>query len=87
LFDNLLPNTWHAGAGLEWLVLKNYAVPPRGLDLSVRIEWTWYTNKLGLDTGDLPLETLVDLGVSADQLPRDRWVGRTELRLGATLSF
>jgi hypothetical protein len=87
LFDNLLPNTWHAGAGLEWIVLKNYAAPPKGIDLSVRLEWTWYTNKLGLDTGDLPLETLVGLGVSADQLPRDRWVGRTEFRLGATLSF
>jgi hypothetical protein len=86
-FENLLPNTWHAGAGIEWLVIRNYATPPRGIDLSLRLEWTWYTNKLGLDVGNLPLGTLVDLGVPASDLPLDRWVGRNEVRLGGTLSF
>ncbi len=87
LFENLLPNTWHAGAGIEWLVIRNYATPPRGLDLSLRLEWTWYTNKLGLDVKNLPLGTLVDLGLPAEELPLDRWVGRHEVRLGGTISF
>ena len=87
LFENLLPNTWHVGAGIEWLVIRNYATPPRGIDLSLRLEWSWYTNKLGLDTGDLPLETLVELGVPPQDLPLDRWVNRNEVRLGGTVSF
>ena len=86
-FENLLPNTWHAGAGLEWIVLKNYATPPKGIDLSLRIEWTWYTNKLGLNVSDLPLETLIEIGVPAEDLPSNRSVSRSELRIGATLSF
>ncbi len=86
-FENLLPNTWHAGAGIEWLVIRNWATPPRGIDLSLRLEWTLYTNKLGLDVRDLPLETLVDLGFPAEDLPLDRWVGRQEVRFGGTLSF
>jgi hypothetical protein len=86
-FENLLPNTWHAGAGLEWIVLKSYATPPKGFDFSVRIEWTWYTNRLGVELGDLPLESLVGLGVPASDIPVDRWVGRNEVRLGGTLSF
>jgi hypothetical protein len=86
-FENLLPNTWHAGAGLEWIVLKNYATPPHGIDLSLRIEWSWYTNKLGIDFGDLPLQTLIEAGVPAADLPVNRSVGRSELRFGATLSF
>ena len=87
LFENLLPNTWHAGAGVEWIVLKNRAVPPRGIDLSLRADVTWYTNKLGLDLTDIPVERLLDLGFSVEELPRNRWVGRTEFRFGGTISF
>ena len=87
LFENLLPNTWHAGAGVEWILLRNRAVPPRGIDLSIRADVTWYTNKLGLDLADLPVERLLELGVSVEELPRNRWVGRTEFRLGGTISF
>jgi len=86
-FDNLLPNTWHAGAGGEWIVLRNRAIPPRGIDLSIRADVTWYTNKLGLDLEDIPVERLLELGLSVEELPRNRWVGRTEFRLGGTISF
>jgi hypothetical protein len=87
LFENLLPNTWHAGAGLEWIVIRNYAVPPKGIDVSLRVDFTWYTNKLGLDLADIPLERLIDLGFGADELPKNRWVGRSEFRIGGTISF
>ncbi|MGD8698705.1 MAG: hypothetical protein PVJ43_05405, partial [Gemmatimonadales bacterium] len=86
-FENLLPNTWHVGAGLEFIVIKTFGVPPRGWDLSVRGEWTMYTNDLGLEISNLPLETLVLLGTTADDLPRERWITRNEFKLGATIGF
>lgn len=79
--------TWHAGAGIELMTIKNYAAPPRGIDLSIRGDWTVYWHNLGLDIGDLPLETLVLLGRGASDLPRDRHVTRHEFRLGLTLGF
>jgi len=87
LFENLLPNTWHLGAGFEWIVIRNYAVPPKGIDVSLRVDFTWYTNKLGLELADIPVERLIDLGFTADELPKNRWVGRTEFRIGGTVSF
>lgn len=86
-FENLLPNTWHAGVGAEWLILKSYANPPKGIDVSILGEWTWYTNNLGLDVTDLDLELLVLLGTTAANLPSDRWISRTEWKLGLTVSF
>ncbi len=86
-FENLLPNTWHAGLGAEWIVLKSYATPPKGIDASILVEWTYYTNNLGLDVSGLDLPLLVMLGRTAADLPRDRWVGRNEWKLGLTLSF
>ena len=85
--ENLLPNTWHIGAGVEFIVIKTYGTPPGGIDFSVRGEWTLYTNDLGLDATDLPLETLLLLGYSAEDVPQDRWITRSEWKLGATLSF
>ncbi len=87
LFENLLPNTWHVGLGVEWIVFRDYDTPPRGIDVSLRADYTWYTNKLGLELEDIPLELLVNLGVGAEDLPRNRWVWRNGLRLGATISF
>ena len=87
LFENLLPNTWHAGAGLEWIVIRNYSTPPKGIDFSLRMDFTWYTNKLGLELEDTPLELLIDIGLGAEDLPKNRWVGRSEFRIGGTVSF
>jgi hypothetical protein len=87
LFENLLPNTWHIGAGLELLTIRGYGGMPGGLDFSLSAEWLDFTNKLGLDQTGVAIEELVQLGVSADQLPRERWVGRNVLNLTATLSY
>ncbi len=78
---------WHAGAGLELMTIKNYAAPPRGIDLSLRGDWTVYWHSLGLDIADLPLQTLALLGTEASDLPRNRWIARHEFRLGVTLGF
>lgn len=79
--------TWHVGAGTELILIKSYAPPPRGIDISLRADWSLYWHSLGLDIGDLPIETLVYLGRGASDLPRDRIVTRNEFRLGLTVSF
>ena len=84
---NLLPNTWHIGAGIDALIIKGVAAPPRGLDVSLRAEWTRYNHNLGLETADLGIETLLLLGYTAETLPQDKRITRDEFRLGVTFSF
>jgi hypothetical protein len=86
-FDNLLPNTWHIGAGLELLTIKGYGGVPGGLDFSLSGEWLYFTNKLGLDQTGVAIEEIIRLGLSADQIPRERWIGRNVFNLTATLSY
>lgn len=86
-FENLLPNTWHIGAGLELMAIRGHGGLPGGLDFSLAAEWLYFTNKLGVDATGVAIEELVQLGVSADQLPRERWVGRNVLNLTATISY
>lgn len=84
---NLLPNTWHVGGGLELIAIRSVSAPPRGIDFSVRVEWMLYAHALGLDIADLPLESLVALETSPEDLPRDRGITRNELRAGLMVSF
>jgi hypothetical protein len=49
-FANLLPNTYHAGAGLELVPVRNFGRLPGSLDLGMRAEAVLYTNDLGLET-------------------------------------
>lgn len=86
-FENLLPNTWHIGAGLELLTIKGYGALPGGLDMSLSGEWLYFTNKLGVDATGLALEELIQLGVPAEDIPRERWIGRNVFNIKATLSY
>jgi len=86
-FDNLLPNTWHFGAGLEALPVRNVGPLPGGLDLSFTLEWLLFTNKLGLDKVGVDIEDFILLGVPADELPRERWVSRHTINALVTVSF
>lgn len=86
-FDNLLPNTWHIGAGLELLTIRGYGGIPGGLDFSLTAEWLYLTNKLGLDETGVAIREIILLGGTADELPRERWVGRNAVNLTATISY
>jgi hypothetical protein len=44
LFDNLLPNTWHLGAGIEYIPVKSVGGP----DFGVKGEAVWFTHNLGV---------------------------------------
>ena len=85
--ENLLPNTWHVGFGLELIAIKSYARPPRGIDASLTAEWLYFTNKLGLDISGVGIEELIGLGVPAEDLPRERWVGRNTFNFVLTFGL
>jgi hypothetical protein len=72
LFRSLLPNTWHVGAGLEF-------IPVRGvgrLDLGVRGDLTIYSHNLGLKNEE-----------GSFVVAQDARVTRVHFGLGTTLSF
>lgn len=46
--NNLWPNTWHYGAGIELFLLRSNARLPRGIDVSLKGEWASYSSKLGV---------------------------------------
>ena len=72
LFGNLLPNTWHAGAGIEF-------IPARGvgrLDLGFRGDLTLYSHSLGLKNEE-----------GTFLLAQDAHVTRIHLGFGTTVSF
>lgn len=72
LFDNLLPNTWHLGAGLEFLPVSGV----RSWDWGLKAEAIMFTHNLGVTGSD---EELL--------LFSDRRITRWHLNLGTTISF
>ena len=48
---NLLPNTAHVGAGIEYMLRRSAAKPLGGVDISARFDWAWYFHGLGLEEG------------------------------------
>ena len=85
--QNLLPNTFHLGGGLELIALKSAARLPRGIDLSLRLDYDVYFHKLGLDISNLPLRYLQLGFANAGDLPQGGTVTRQNASLTLTLSF
>ena len=54
LFNNLLPNTWHLGLGVEVIALTNRKPGFKGPDLSGRVEFGWFWNRLGVTVPQSP---------------------------------
>ncbi|MBN2018021.1 MAG: hypothetical protein JW794_07845 [Candidatus Cloacimonetes bacterium] len=78
---NLLPNTWHIGYGIEYIPFKNYGSFPKSIDIGIRLEWLYFTNKLGLDFGDI-LE-FGDFKLGLDDIT----VSRSAINLLLSISF
>jgi len=72
LFENLLPNTWHFGAGLEVIPFR----APSRVDLSLKASAARHSHDLGLSTGNATTLFFQDTHVS-------RWV----FRLAASLNY
>jgi len=85
--DYTVKFTWSLGFGFEFLIVKSRAALPKGLDFSIIAEYVRAWNGLGLDISDLPIEALVLLGITAEELPRDRTVGRNQFVLGLNIGI
>ena len=72
LFHSLLPNTWHVGAGLEFIPLRGVG----RLDWGVRGDLTFYSHNLGLKNEE-----------GSFVVAQDARVTRVHIALGTTLSF
>lgn len=73
--ENLLPNTWHVGGGLEALPITSFAPFPKGLDVGIRASYAVYFHGLGLGRREILSEQ------------EDVTLGRTHLNLTLTASF
>jgi hypothetical protein len=72
LFENLLPNTWHLGAGLEYIPIRAVGGP----DVGIKAEAVWFTHNLGVQPA------------SGEFLfVRDERISRLTLSLSGNFSF
>jgi hypothetical protein len=55
-FDNLLPNTWHWGLGVEYIIFRKMA--PLAPSFSLKLDYSMYNHSLGLDIQALALQGL-----------------------------
>jgi hypothetical protein len=85
-FENLLPNTFHVGGGLDVVPIINLG-GLQGLDVTLRGAFQLYIHDLGLDESGLNLEQLVDLGFTAENLPRDRTITRPEFTFTISVGY
>jgi len=79
-FANLWPNTLHFGAGIELIPVTSRAPIPRGIDVSLLLDWSHFRHSLGLQG------TLVE-GVTFEEGERDKTVVRNVVSLIVTLGF
>ncbi len=73
--DNLFPNTWHVGAGVEAVPIRNLGGRVQGLDVAVQADWTLFLHGLGLRRRQ-PLAEQEDFSLA-----------RNHLNLGLSLSY
>ncbi len=79
-FANILPNTWHVGAGIELIPISSIAPIPRGIEVSLQLDWSWHHHKLGL-------QTLIPDFVSLEGGNRETNISRHVLALYGVLGF
>ena len=84
---NILPNTWHIGGGLEFMILKRRGRLPGGLDLGVRAEYALFVHQLGLDLSNVSLKSLELLFPTVGSLPGGETVTREGFHFGIIVGF
>jgi len=84
---NLLPNTWHLGGGLEFIIFKSYGKIPKGIDASIRAEYTWFAHSLGLDLSNISLDRLKIVFPKLGDVPTGGTVTRDQINAILTIGF
>jgi len=85
--SSFLPNTFHFGFGLEFIILKSQAKFPKGFDLTIRGEYGFYYNNLGVDFSQISLEKLSLFFPTLGDVPANRTVNRQVFSLILSLGF
>ena len=86
-FSSILPNSFHFGLGLEFVILKSQAKFPKGIDLTVRGEYGLYYNKLGMDFSHVSLSKLSLFFPTLGDVPADESVHRQVFSLMISIGF
>jgi hypothetical protein len=84
---NLLPNTWHLGGGLEFIIIKGYGKIPKGIDVSIRAEYIWFVHSLGLDLSNITLDRLKLAFPTLGDVPNGGTVTRHQINAILTIGF
>lgn len=86
--DNILPNVLHYGLGIELIPVRRIGLIPEGIEVAFRIEYARYTQRLGLDLSQIPLDQLRLLFTTLEDVPNaGSRVHRNDFVLGLSVTF
>jgi hypothetical protein len=85
--SDILPNTWHWGVGMELIFLRNITGIHRGIDLSLRAEYSVFYNNLALDLSHVSLRNLALAFPTYGDIPKSETAARQNINLIFTLSY
>ena len=60
---------------------------PKGIDISVKLEFAWKWHKLGLKVSEFDINDLLEIGFLAGELPKNKTVKHQMIKGGLVLSF
>ena len=84
---SILPNSWHLGAGVEFILLRDLGNFPGGIDLSLRFEYAAFFNDLGLDLSHVSVGDLSLAFPTYGDIPQNQNVTRHNINFMLSLSY
>jgi hypothetical protein len=85
--NNIWPNVWHMGLGIEFVPWKRVGKFPGGTDAAFRFEYALFVESLGLDLSGVPLDKLTLVFNTLGDVPIGERVYRNSFTFGVTVSF
>ncbi len=84
--SSFLPNTWHVGGGLEWVLIRSYAAIPKGIDLGLRGDLLLYFHKWGSMVPSSEPQAGLAPGILAER-PQNPTITRPVFNLALTIGL
>lgn len=84
--SSFLPNTWHIGGGLEWVLIRSYAAIPKGIDLGLRGDLLLYFHKWGSMVPSSEPQAGLAPGILAER-PQNPTITRPVFNLALTIGL
>jgi hypothetical protein len=86
-FSSILPNSYHFGLGIEFIIQKSDAKFPKGIDLTFRGEYGLYYNNLGIDYSHVSLDKLRLFFPTLGEVPSGRTLQRQVFSFMISVGF